>query len=576
MQADGVTMFLKQYYLGCLSHASYLIGDESTGKAVVVDPQRDVNEYLADAEANGLTIAKVIETHFHADFLSGHLELAARTDADIIYGAAAAGRVGFPIETHSNGDHISLGNVDLEILETPGHTPESICIVVRPNGPDSEPEGVLTGDTLFIGDVGRPDLLASVGVTAEELGFQLYRSLHDKLLTLPDATKVYPAHGAGSACGKNLSTETVSTIGEQRRMNYALQPMVAEDFVDVVTQGQTVAPLYFAFAANKNRESRALLDQDVSVKALPLETVLEHQKGGAVVIDARDDIAFAQGHLRDSIDIGLGGRFAEYAGEVMEPGTPIILVTDPGHEPEAKMRLARIGFDNVIGALADPIATFVANPSHVEQLSRLSVDDLAERIASVKDLVLVDVRNPGEVALGSVPGARSVSLPSLLHGLKDLDPAAPTVVFCAGGYRSAIASSLLRSHGFADVSDLLGGYTAWSTGNIPATLPVIDVDAASVDADAFFLDVREDDEWDAGHAPAARHIAMRDLPDHLDEFRDGRRIVVICRSGNRSGKVTAWLLNHGIDAVNMTGGMQVWEKAGLPVVNAVGATGTVI
>jgi rhodanese-related sulfurtransferase/glyoxylase-like metal-dependent hydrolase (beta-lactamase superfamily II) len=576
MQVDGVTMFLKQYYLGCLSHASYLIGDESTGKAVVVDPQRDVDEYLADAEAHGFTITKVIETHFHADFLSGHLELAARTDADIIYGAAAAGRVGFPIETHSNGDHISLGNVDLEILETPGHTPESICIVVRPNGPESEPEGVLTGDTLFIGDVGRPDLLASVGVTAEELGFQLYRSLHDKLLTLPDATKVYPAHGAGSACGKNLSTETVSTIGEQRRMNYALQPMVAEDFVDVVTQGQTVAPLYFAFAANKNRESRALLDQDVSVKALPLKTVLEHQKGGAVVIDARDDIAFAQGHLRGSIDIGLGGRFAEYAGEVMEPGTPIILVTDPGHEPEAKMRLARIGFDNVIGALADPIATFVANPSQVEQLSRLSVDDLAERIASVKDLVLVDVRNPGEVALGSVPGARSVSLPSLLHSLKDLDPTAPTVVFCAGGYRSAIASSLLRSHGFTDVSDLLGGYTAWSTGNIPATLPVIDVDAASVDADAFFLDVREDNEWEAGHAPAAQHIAMRDLPDHLDEFSDGRRIVVICRSGNRSGKVTAWLLNHGIDAVNMTGGMQVWEKSGLPVVNSSDTVGAVI
>ena len=569
-------MFLKQYYLGCLSHASYLIGDESTGAAVVVDPQRDVDEYLADADARGFTITKVIETHFHADFLSGHLELAARTDADIVYGAAAAGRVGFPIETRSNGDHISLGRVDLEILETPGHTPESICIVVRPDGPDSVPEGVLTGDTLFIGDVGRPDLLASVGVTAEELGFQLYRSLHDKLLTLPDATKVYPAHGAGSACGKSLSTETVSTIGEQRRTNYALQPMVAEDFVDVVTQGQSVAPLYFAFAANRNREARALLDQDVSVKALPLETVLEHQKGGAVVIDARDDIAFAQGHLRGSIDIGLGGRFAEYAGEVMEPGTPIILVTDPGHEPEAKMRLARIGFDNVIGALAEPIATFVANPSHVEQLSRLSVDDLAERIASVKDLVLIDVRNPGEVALGSVPGARAISLPSLLHALTDLDPDAPTVVFCAGGYRSAIASSLLRSHGFSDVSDLIGGYTAWSTGNIPATLPAVDVVTASTDADALWLDVREDDEWQAGHAPAAVHVAMRDLPDHLERLRDSRRIVVICRSGNRSGKVTAWLLNHGIDAVNMIGGMQAWEAAGLPVASLDGAVGSVI
>lgn len=569
-------MFFKQYYLDCLSHASYLIADESSGCAVIVDPQRDVDQYLADADIHGFTITKVIETHFHADFLSGHLELAARTDADIVYGAAAAGRVGFPIETLSNGERISLGRVDLEILETPGHTPESICIVVRPDGPDSTPAAVLTGDTLFIGDVGRPDLLASVGITAEELGFQLYRSLHDKLLTLPDETKVYPAHGAGSACGKNLSTETVSTIGEQRRTNYAVQPMVAEDFVDVVTQGQSVAPLYFAFAANKNREARALLDQDVAVKALTLDTVLEHQAGGAVVIDARDDLAFAQGHLRGSINIGLGGRFAEYTGEVMEPGTPIILVTDPGHESEAKTRLARIGFDNVIGALADPIATFLANPHHVEPLSRLSVDELAERIASVKDLVLIDVRNPGEVALGSITGAKPISLPSLLRTLDQLDRAAPTVVFCAGGYRSAIASSLLRSHGFSDVSDLIGGYTAWSTSNIPATLPAIDVHHAAADADALWLDVREDDEWEAGHAPSAVHIAMRDLPDHLDEFGDGRRIVVICRSGNRSGKVTAWLINHGIDAVNMTGGMQVWEREGLPVVTVSDTVGTVI
>lgn len=569
-------MFFKQYYLDCLSHASYLIADESSGRAVIVDPQRDVDQYLADADNHGFTITKVIETHFHADFLSGHLELAARTDADIVYGAAAAGRVGFPIETLSNGERISLGRVDLEILETPGHTPESICIVVRPDGPDSTPAAVLTGDTLFIGDVGRPDLLASVGVTAEELGFQLYRSLHDKLLTLPDETKVYPAHGAGSACGKNLSTETVSTIGEQRRTNYALQPMVAEDFVDVVTQGQSVAPLYFAFAANKNREARALLDQDIAVKTLTLDTVLKHQAGGAVVIDARDDLAFAQGHLRGSINIGLGGRFAEYTGEVMEPGTPIILVTDPGHESEAKTRLARIGFDNVIGALADPIATFLANPHHVEPLSRLSVDELAERIASVKDLVLIDVRNPGEVALGSITGAKPISLPSLLRTLDQLDRAAPTVVFCAGGYRSAIASSLLRSHGFSDVSDLIGGYTAWSTSIIPATLPAIEVHHAAADADALWLDVREDDEWEAGHAPSAVHIAMRDLPDHLDEFGDGRRIVVICRSGNRSGKVTAWLINHGIDAVNMTGGMQVWEREGLPVVTVSDTVGTVI
>ncbi|NCY17892.1 MAG: MBL fold metallo-hydrolase, partial [Actinobacteria bacterium] len=276
-----MSLFLTQYYLECLSHASYLVGDTDSGRAVVVDPQRDVSEYLRDAADHGLTITKVIETHFHADFLSGHLELAAATGADIVYGRAAAGRVGFPIETLGDGDHISLGTVDLEILETPGHTPESICIVVRSDGPDGTPDAVFTGDTLFIGDVGRPDLLASVGHDAADLARSLHHSLHGKLLTLPDTTKVYPAHGAGSACGKNLSTETVSTIGEQRRTNYALQPMVIEDFVDAVTQGQSVAPLYFLFAATKNREVRALHQEDLAPARLSLDEVLAHQSGGA-------------------------------------------------------------------------------------------------------------------------------------------------------------------------------------------------------------------------------------------------------------------------------------------------------
>ena len=454
-------MFFRQYYLGCLSHASYLIGDTTTGKAVVVDPQRDVAEYLADAETHGLTIVKVLETHFHADFLSGHLELADHTGATIGFGRAAEGRAEFPIETFANGDVIGLGEVELEVRETPGHTSESISIVIYPQGTKSEPYGVLTGDTLFIGDVGRPDLLASVGVTAEELGRQLYHSLHERLLTLPDATKVFPAHGAGSACGKNLSTETVSTIGEQRRTNYALAPMSEDEFVEAVTQGQSVAPLYFSFAANRNRELRDLLPDDASVTPLTLEQVLAHQRDGAVVVDARDDMAFAAGYLRGSVNVGLGGRFAEYAGEVMQPETPIVLVTPPGHEAEAKVRLARIGFDRVLGALALPYEAFVAHPQHVERLSRLSAETLAARMATVDDLVLVDVRNPGEVELGSIAGARHISLPALLNSVDQLDHTAPTVVFCAGGYRSAIASSLLRSHGFADVSDLVGGYAAW-------------------------------------------------------------------------------------------------------------------
>ena len=456
-------MFFRQYYLDCLSHASYLVGDTSTGRAVVIDPQRDVAGYLADATTNGLTIVKVLETHFHADFVSGHLELAAATGARIGYGEAAAGRVDFPIETFRDGEVIVLGDVVLEVRATPGHTPESMSIVIYPTGKTSAPFGVLTGDTMFIGDVGRPDLLAAVGVTADALARQLYHSVHEKLLTLPDATRVYPAHGAGSACGKHLSTDTVSTIGEQRRNNYALAPMSEDDFVEAVTHGQTAAPLYFPFAAKRNREVHDLLGANASVTTLTLDEDIARQRDGAIVLDTRDDMSFAAGHLRGSVNIGLGGRFAEYAGEVMRPGTPILLVCEPGTEPEATVRLARIGFDRVLGALAAPVESFLAHPGRVERLSRLSAVTLAERIDSVHGLVLIDVRNPGEVALGAISGARNVSLPDLLNTIDELDPSAPTVVYCAGGYRSSIAASLLRSRGFADVSDLVGGYHAWAT-----------------------------------------------------------------------------------------------------------------
>ena len=458
---ENANLFFRQYYLQCLSHASYLIGDRSTGKAIVVDPQRDVDQYINDAKEEGLTITSVFETHFHADFLSGHLELASKVGAEIIYGQGAFGRVDFPIRTMKQGERFSLGSVDLELLETPGHTPESACLVIRPEGPTSAPYGVCTGDTLFIGDVGRPDLLSSVGFTADDLAHQLYDSLHNKLMLLPDATKVYPAHGAGSSCGKNLSTETVSTIGEQRRTNYALAPMSVDRFVEAVTQGQSVAPLYFLFAATKNRQSHELFVDNRDVALLTLDDVLKAKSNGAVIIDSRDDMSFAAGHLRNSVNVGLSGRFAEYVGEVMEPGTPIVLVCEPGTESEAKMRLARIGFDNVIGALNDPMRVFVESPDLVEQQSRLSVAAFNDRISSVTDVVLVDIRNAGEVELGSIPHARHISLPSLLKRIDELDMRKPTVVFCAGGYRSSIASSLLKSHGFLDVSDLIGGYSAW-------------------------------------------------------------------------------------------------------------------
>ncbi|MGA0117294.1 MAG: MBL fold metallo-hydrolase [Ilumatobacteraceae bacterium] len=558
-------MFFQQYYLECLSHASYMVGDLVSGKAAVVDPQRDIQQYLDDAQANGLTITHVIETHFHADFLSGHLELAAATGASIVYGRAAEGRVEFDAAFVDHNEHISLGAVDLEILATPGHTPESISVVVRESGPSDTPHAVLTGDTMFIGDVGRPDLLVSVGVTANDLAHDLFSSLHDKLLKLPDSTLVYPAHGAGSSCGKQLSSETVSTIGEQRRTNYALAPMVIDDFVEIVTEGQNVAPLYFPFAANRNRQDRPLHVDDAPVIELSLAEVLRLRENGTVIIDSRDDLAFAAGHIRGSVNVGLGGRFAEYVGEVMTPGTSIVLVTEPGKEQESRTRLARIGFDNVLGALRDPIATMVQNPEHVDKLSRLSVDALAERMASVRDLVVIDVRNGGETALGMLPGARNIPLAALLNALPELDKNVPVVVNCAGGYRSAIASSLLKSHGFSDVSDLIGGFNAWASSNIPTYLPRIDVAEVSARTDAVLLDCREQDEWDETHIAGAVHIPMIQLPERLTEIDTTKEIICVCRSGNRSGKVAAWLLNSGYRAVNMTGGMLAWKDAGLPV-----------
>lgn len=457
-------LHLRQFYLGCLSHASYLVGDTSTGRAVVVDPQRDIQQYLDDAAAHGLAIEAVIETHFHADFLSGHLELAAATGASIVFGAGAAGRAQFPITTVRDGDVMDLGEVRLEFLETPGHTPESICIVVREHAA-AAPHAVLTGDTLFIGDVGRPDLLASFGATAEDLGRMLHRSLHEKLLTLPDDTRVLPAHGAGSACGKHLSTETVSTIGEQRRTNHALQPMAADDFVAMVTEGQQAAPPYFPYAAVRNREQRDPFEAGSPLPGLGLDEVLAARDRGAVVVDARDDTTFAQGHLRGSINVGLSGRFAEYVGDVVAPGTPIVLVTPDGAEEEARTRLARIGFDTVVGALREPEAAMATRPEIVEMASRLTVAQLADARRRIPDLQVVDVRNPGEVSAGMIPGARHLQLPQLVGRLAELDGSVPTVVHCAGGYRSSIAASVLRAHGFADVSDLIGGYNAWAAAH---------------------------------------------------------------------------------------------------------------
>jgi DMSO/TMAO reductase YedYZ molybdopterin-dependent catalytic subunit/rhodanese-related sulfurtransferase/glyoxylase-like metal-dependent hydrolase (beta-lactamase superfamily II) len=569
-------MIFTQHYLACLSHASYLIGDETTGRAVVVDPRRDIAVYLEEAAERGLQIERVIETHIHADFLSGHLELADRTGASICYGAGAD--VEFPIEALHDGQCLSLGDVTLRVLATPGHTPESICVVVLEHADDTAPYGVLTGDTLFVGDVGRPDLLASAGadLSADALARRLYRSLHDNLLVLPDATRVYPAHGAGSACGKALSSETVSTIGEQRRTNYALQPMTEDVFVATVTEGQPARPAYFAFDAQANRRAHPLLDERPPV-SLDLDEVLERRQAGAVLLDVREPADYAVAHLARAVNIGLQGRFAEWAGDVLPPDADIVLVGDPALGSEAKLRLARVGLDRVVGQLADPAAVFTSRPDLVKASSRLTIGQLAELRGLEPDLQLLDVRAAAETAAGTLSGAVEIPLAVLADSLDGLERDLPVAVYCASGYRSMVAASLLARAGFGDVSDLLGGFGAWHAAGLPvaqpgeavgtAGTPQVSARAANtlIDAGAVLLDVREPDEWAEGHAPGALLMPMGDVQARLAELPADGRIVVVCRSGGRSRAITEALRARGYDAVNLTGGMCAWTAAGLAV-----------
>ena len=571
-------MILTQHYLACLSHASYLVADKTTGRAVVVDPQRDVDLYVAQAASEGLVIERVIETHIHADFLSGHLELAARTGAVISYGAGAG--VEFPIEELHDGQRLSLGEVTLEIRATPGHTPESICVVVYEHADDEVPYGVLTGDTLFVGDVGRPDLLASGGaeLSAESLARQLYHSLQDKLLTLPDATRVFPAHGAGSSCGKQLSTETSSTIGDQRKTNYALRISDEEAFVAAVTEGQPLRPQYFEFDAQRNREMRPLLDDDTP-PPMALDEVLEHHRRGAVLLDTREPADFAAGHMRGAVNVGLQGRFAEWAADVLRPDDEIVLVGDPRAALESKIRLARVGYDRVVGHLDDLSGALSARPDLVDTSSRLTIEQLAELRGLEASLQVVDVRSPSETEAGTLPGAREIPLPVLTESAVGLDPAKPVVVYCGSGYRSQVAASVLISQGFTDVSDLLGGFAAWTAAGLPTpdhtntdsagseTTPHVAARAARqlIDDGALLLDVREPDEWQAEHAAEALLIPMGQVKARLGELPGDRPIVVVCRSGGRSAAVTDALRAWGYDATNLAGGMCAWRAAGLPV-----------
>jgi glyoxylase-like metal-dependent hydrolase (beta-lactamase superfamily II)/rhodanese-related sulfurtransferase len=459
-------VFFAQYYLDCLSQASYMIADESTGKAVVVDPRRDVSEYLADAAAHGFTIEAVVNTHFHADFLAGHLELAARTGAWIGYGHRAEAE--YPIHKLADGQRVDLGDVSLEILETPGHTPESISVLVYEHATDATPYGVLTGDALFIGDVGRPDLLASLGVTADELGRMLYDSIHHKLMVLPDAVRVFPAHGAGSACGKNLSTERQSTIGQQRLTNYACAPMSEKQFVALVTAGQPSAPGYFVYDAILNRKEHGLFDPAAAPRPLSAAEFLADRGAGALVLDTRDVQEFAAGHLRGSINVPSDGRFAEQAGTVVAPEQKVVVIAPQDREEEIVTRLARIGFDQVGGYLREPEGAFPALADHMEQASRLTADQLRQALNSDQPPLVLDVRGAAERQEGLIEGSLHIPLAELPRRLDEVPAGRPLVVHCAGGHRSSIAASLLRHTGRTDVSDLLGGYGAWLLLPAPA------------------------------------------------------------------------------------------------------------
>ncbi|MFG2087237.1 TSUP family transporter [Spirillospora sp. NPDC048824] len=466
-EAMETRMYFAQHYLECLSQASYLIGDRQTGRAVVVDPRRDVSEYLDDAAANGLHIEGVINTHFHADFISGHLELAARTGAWIGYGARAEAE--FQIRKLHDRERISLGDVTLEILETPGHTPESVSVLVFEHADDTVPYGVLTGDALFIGDVGRPDLLASIGVTADELGRMLYDTVQHKLMALPDQTRLFPAHGAGSACGKNLSAELQSTIGAQRLSNYACVPMGEREFVDIVTEGQPSAPNYFVYDAILNRKERELLKVEEHLKELPFTDVLARRDAGAVVVDARDPQEFAAGHLTGSINVPADGRFAEQAGMLIEPGRDIVVIAPEDRAEEIITRLARIGLDTAAGYLPDPEDAFTLAPEgNIVQAERITFADLRDELDGAEPPLVIDVRNTGELADGAIEGAVNIPLAELPGRLDTIPSDRRIVVHCAGGVRSSAAASLLRHSGRTDVADLLGGYGAWAAAHSPA------------------------------------------------------------------------------------------------------------
>ncbi len=441
-------IFFQQFYLNCLAHASYLLAEGS--EAAVVDPQRDVEQYIEAASWLGASIRYVIETHLHADFVSGHRELAARTGATIVIGEKAGAE--FPHKAVRDGSVLPLGAIELRAIETPGHTPESVCWLVVEKG---RPTKVLTGDTLFVGDVGRPDLAGARGFTSEQMAGMLYDSLHTKLLRLPDDVEVWPAHGAGSACGRNISKETSSTIGLQRRINYALQPMGREAFVELMTSGLAAPPRYFPRDAEINRRGARPL-AEVDAPQLDGTAARKLARRGATLLDVRDAAAFLAGHAKGAVNIGLGGQFASWCGTLLSMDEPIVIIAGEEHTAaEAVMRLARVGMENVAGWMMAGKRTY----GRIPQVS-------ARELAAAPQPVL-DVRRRAEFESGHIPGATNVPLDELLQRLDEVPRAAQLAVVCAGGYRSSAACSLLARAGFKNLMNVTGGTSAWVKEGLP-------------------------------------------------------------------------------------------------------------
>jgi hydroxyacylglutathione hydrolase len=469
-------MYFKQFYLGCLAHASYLIGAD--GEAAVIDPQRDVDQYIEEANAQHLRIKYIIETHLHADFVSGHRELADKTGAEIVFGKEAGAT--FPHRAVKDGDELTIGRVKLRIMETPGHTPESICVLItereKKAGEDACVPKLLTGDTLFIGDVGRPDLAGGRGYTSQDMAAMMYDSLHKKILILPDDVEVYPAHGAGSMCGKNLSTDTSSTIGQQRKFNYALQPMSKDEFVRMMTTDLPEAPAYFPKDAEINRGGAAPLEGLPPLRSMTPAEVAEGAKHGCIVLDVRAPDEFGAGHVPGSTNIGLSGQFASWAGTLIPMTAPIVLLAESeAKAEEARMRLARVGLENIKGHLAGGMDAWKEVGFEVAIVPQITVAELKDLIDSRSDLQILDVRRPAEYDSGHVPRAVTSPLSKLRESwpLLAFDPAKTTTVICAGGYRSSAATSLLQAAGFADLLNVTGGTTAWIKAGYEVEVPSI-------------------------------------------------------------------------------------------------------